>query len=278
MEANGIGETLFSNRSSANLLSQELFEANVFKGINLRPSNPDADAYTISFAPASSSSLNFSFRVYFSLPEDTISRIQTFFIGTSFYHADADFSNTKYLSGLEAGGGISTDMTGNECYIQSGVGLTTKITFPGLVDFAAQNPSIAINKAELTFDPIEGSQEAHGRPPEVLSFFVLDEDGDYDENILLLQEGRSPDPVSTVIVQNTPVLTLQYGQNSGTYPTADITSYIQDVFRGNLPNNGILINPFLRRGSVSRCIFGDNENSQSKLKLRLYYSENASRD
>ena len=274
-EADAIGQSLFINRTSANMLEQVLFEENVFKGINIKPADSEADAYTLRFAPSSSSSINFLFRVYYSLPEDTLSRIQNFFIGTSFYSAEADFTSTPYLSGLQIGNTISTDNTENECYLQSGVGLTTIMKFPGLANFAQQNPNIAINKAELSFDPIESSQTQHGIPPETISFFVLDENGENDENVLLLEEGRSPESVSTFVNQNVPVLTLSYGSGSGTYPVADITSYVQDLISGAQPNNGIMINPFLRRGSISRCVFGDNNYGSNPLQLRIYYTKSA---
>ncbi len=280
-EANEIGESLFNNRTSANMLNQELFEVNIFKGINLRPANTDADAYTIRFAPASSTSINFAFRVYFSLPEDTISRIQNFFIGTSFFSARADFSNSAHLSGLQIGETINTDNTANECYLQSAVGLTTIMKFPGLASFAEQNPNVAINKAELSFDPVESSQSVHGTPPQNIAFFVLDENGNRNQNVLLLQEGRFGETVSNgefEINQNTPVLTLAYANGAGTYPVADITSYMQELLNGTRENNGFMINPFLSRGSIARCVFGNDDYGTNPLQLRIYFTKNTPRE
>jgi|GEM_PF-2626690 len=284
-EADAIGEKLFESRTDVNMLDQGLFETNIFQGINIRPVDSIADAYTLSFVQPPNSAVDFIFRLYFSLPEDTVSSIQNFFVGPRFFKVNSDFTNTPFLSDLKSQKEISTELTNNEWYIQSGAGITTKLEFPWLAEFASQNPNIAINKAELTFDPILASQDIHGLPPSTLGFFVLDGNGDFNVNFVLLQEGRTAETVTEEVPQNVPITSLNlpflsasYRLGAGTYPIVDITSYMQEVIKGQRSNNGILINPFIARGSIARGIFGDNTISEEALKLRLFYTTNEVRD
>ncbi|MEM1137540.1 MAG: hypothetical protein AAGI07_16995, partial [Bacteroidota bacterium] len=59
---------------------------------------------------------------------------------------------------------------------------------------------------------------------------------------------------------------------AGTYPVADITTYIQDILNGNIENNGLMINPFSQSNGLLKCIFGDNKAANSPLKLKLFYT------
>ncbi|UZR93886.1 DUF4270 family protein [Chondrinema litorale] len=274
MRMDALGEMLFSNRTAAAMQDQDSFEEEILKGLKLQVNDTEADMYTLSFAPDNTNtSTNFSFKLYYSLPGDTISKLQTFFIGTSFFHADVDFTNTDYLAGLQFGDEINTAETGNEAYVQSGVGLTTKIKFPYLDDFAKQNPNLAINKVELSFDPVELSPLVHGTPPSAMRFFALDEDGNFDVNRLLLREGLTLTPVSSSAVSDDLILSLTYNARAGTYPVMDITTYIQSILNGSLENNGLMFNPFYSRSSIARSIIGDSNYETDPIVLRIFYTK-----
>ncbi|MBT31062.1 MAG: hypothetical protein CMO01_15505 [Thalassobius sp.] len=274
MRMDALGEMLFSNRTAAAMQDQDSFEEEILKGLKLQVSDTEADMHTLSFALDNSQTYsNFSFKLYYSLPGDTTSKVQSFYIGRSFYHADVDFTNTDYLAGLQFGDEINTAETGNEAYVQSGVGLTTKIKFPYLDDFAKQNPNLAINKVELSFDPVELSPLVHGTPPSAMRFFALDEDGNFDPNRLLLREGLTLTPVSSSAVSDDLILSLTYNARAGTYPVMDITTYIQSILNGSLENNGLMFNPFNSSRSIARSIIGDSNYETDPIVLRIFYTK-----
>ncbi len=211
-----LGERFFE-MSNDGLLEDNTSFLEEFKGLHLLSTSIDGAVIPLDLLNGDSKLTLY----YHELGEDADTLNFTFFINSNcarFNRYTHSFSNE--LSGLSANNPIDGD---ENCYVQGGASVKTKVEFPNLMDFN-EIEGRTINKAEL----IIANKALDARFPVLDNLYVLmtDEDGNEDD---------LPD-----------ALTFNH-EIGGTFNSSDemyhfnITRYIQAVLNGELPNDGITI-------------------------------------
>lgn len=239
-------------------------------GLSLRPTAGNYDGAVLGFLAASGSKV-----VLYYHNDAGNATYELAINGNSqrFNNIVADRSATA-LSGLTSeGDNISTSITSNQGYFQSGTGLVTKLTFPHLQKLSDSLGTIAINRAELIIYPVDGTINGeHDESPLFLTMYISD-----GSNAILENSEGTPQIVPNDIFTASGGVGLKefnFDESSGTYKFR-ITQYVQDLIYGNQDNNGVFLVPTINSTRVSRCLFYDQQNlvNPSKaMKLLLYYT------
>ncbi|MDW7694767.1 DUF4270 family protein [Flammeovirgaceae bacterium SG7u.111] len=275
------GTKIFNESGNSVLQFQDEFEAFI-NGIRLRPKEGDK-GHLLALRPYTTGAVAY-LRVYYSEPGDTVSSYKTIGFGRAFHNIENDFSESKYLSGLTKDNPIPTSETNNELYIQEGIGIATKIEFPGLENLITDQLAV-VNRAELFFSPPPSTVDDHATPPADLIFLLPNSDGS-----LNAEDG----PSFLFGEASASMLTLTYNFSGRNYTIPRITTYIQGVMNKTIDNNGlILTTPITKEssdvfGNVSAyqeaaianpestgklIIGGPNYEFDKEMKLQLYYTE-----
>lgn len=263
-----------------------------FKGIVIKPVSADK---IIGFSPSSTNSK----------------------IIVHYHDANADsLSFALGFSGTVGFNQIKSDRTGTELepvkqyyqdalvdadkrYIQSGVGILTKLDFGNFYAFTDTVPYAVINSAELSIESVEASSYA---PPSVLSLRVIDDDSQRMkkfsstnaqdaadlrayQQLLRVDVGFQNSPATvdsdSVIFAIDRTLTMAYSSKENRYnmvlslfmqqlasPLADRTKFRTFVLHPATEN--VSNNPTAESGlkTVNRVVF-----PKDKIKLKLYYTK-----
>jgi len=158
-----------------------------FKGIVIKPENTDK---IVGFNPSATES-----RItihYHETDKDSLSFNMSFAGVVGFNQIKADRSATE-LSALNQYYQESLQSSDNR-YIQSGIGILTKLDFSKFYEFADTIPYILINSAELVVESIQPSSYA---PPATLSLRVLE-----DNNRMSTFSTKRPQDVTDYLAYN----------------------------------------------------------------------------
>ncbi len=180
------------------------------------------------------------------------------------YSSVYQFNNIKYdrsgtvLNTLQPNKAISSVLTNDVTYVQAGTGLVTRLDFPSVKTFFANNPGLILNAAYLVVSPEQGTYPKNMLPPKQLQLYATDA-----TNI----------PLSS-ISGGTAAITYdyQYGQNTGY--TFQIYSYIF----GQIKSGTNYITPLFLTSAgsmgdnVQRLYLGDRIHPNTKIQLKIYYS------
>jgi len=270
-----IGNELLSLDSA--LLDSTEFINNEFKGVALVPKNSGLICgFTISALTNNSAMILY----YQNEIEDSIElKFQINTAGARFNHIESDRSGLPIsfphihstfpldihihsqnvsipIESLTNTNEISTDQTNEECYLQAGIGIKTKIEFPYLDIFKDIVGDVAINKAELVITPVSGSTSQYAPP---VSLFLFEADG---INIKKTQ-GQ--------IIDNNIFNFVLYNSNDQTYNFL-ISTYLQTMLYKAELNNGLIISPGSNSLTVNRLLFGSNKHRVNPMKLKVYYT------
>ncbi|MBN8575985.1 MAG: DUF4270 family protein [Cytophagales bacterium] len=165
---NNFGQRLFNfiNPEDENFTNFQLFKKQ-FKGLAFVPNNTDK-------VVGISTGINSYIRVYYH--SGTTSNYQTyqFTTGAAFSKISSDRSSTE-LSGLTQ---YHTDFEpASNRYIQSGVGLITKLDISAFYDLIEDYPNVIINSVELSINniPTQGTKKY----PTPLALVMLDENNKF---------------------------------------------------------------------------------------------------
>ncbi|WP_020531389.1 DUF4270 family protein [Flexithrix dorotheae] len=283
IRADGYGQKIFEYIKNFDDLNNPDKVDETFKGIKVAPApEDDGFALKISLPTSQSPSIPTYVRIYYRTTDSETVKTKTLYFNRSFYNATLDLSSNPALAGLQFGESIPTSQLQNEGYFIGGTGLTLKIEFPYLDQFKGNNVEFfGVNRAQLSFDPVEGSISNYGTPSGNLSFIVLSEDGELNFSRRLLDEASLPlgqdgrrITVSEVFGSTTPIKNMVYNSSAGTYPMAEMTSYMQEIIEGTRKNTGFYLdlNP-LRNENINRLLISDPDHpGESKLRLRIFYS------
>lgn len=166
----------------------------------------------------------------------------------------------------------------NVTYVQSLVGVKTKLTFPNLANFTTDYGKAVINKAELVVDLSAGTYGAPFFAPDRLSLYRFD---------IAEQPQNVPDhnqPTQTnrgdFRALADPIFGGYYDSLKNRYIFV-ITSYVQDLIDKKLIDYGTFIAPtplsqfqITPTASVaSRAVIGTFLNSNNRVKLNIYYTK-----
>ncbi|SFC77089.1 protein of unknown function [Flexibacter flexilis DSM 6793] len=186
-----------------------------------------------------------------------------------------------FLSNVSAPNLVSSSTTNQLVAVQSGTGIRGYLNFPFLDNipqyFNGAN-KIKIVKAELELK----SQYATGEMIAPAALYLSQPREKYPQTRVPLID------VDTTIGLKTE--SYMYNSSGTTYYTASrtilskqdtinhlytytlpLTSYFNDVLQGQVDNNGLIITSASTRTSVSRLLFGDQNNTTNPLRLKLYY-------
>jgi hypothetical protein len=191
--------------------------------------------------------------------------------GARFSNITSDFSIPANTNKSNGQGG-----TTGEVYLQSGIGIRTKINIPTLENFKNKLGTIAINRAELVLevdeDEIKPGLVTYD-PVGLVHLLKLDNTGNVrkytDANGNLEDEVVQRDFYD--VSGHTAPLSVSYDKNLKTY-NFNISSYFHALLNGVEANNGLIIapHPLVANTSVNRTLAGSKN---AKVYMRIYYTK-----
>ncbi len=158
---------------------------------------------------------------------------------------------------------LSAKYTDKQSYIQAGTGIVTRLEVPYLKSILALHQNMQILKAELILEPIRNTYNTILLPQRI-SLFQSDKYNRFGAPVLNLNTG-SP-LVGNLVIDN------EYQE--GTSYTFDVTNFIQTKIveeTDDIPALLITITPNEIYKTADRLILGSQINSESKVKLKIYY-------
>jgi hypothetical protein len=199
--------------------------------------------------------------------------------GSSFNHVKSDRSNSAILADLSLTGSIPSSQTNQVTYIQSALGVATKIEFPFIKPFKERG-RIGINRAELVIPAsVQTSSKNLNLPSEVV-LAEADNDNQVATNSNLTPLYVQQEGVGVHTIGAPAGATLVSGQYNFIF-----TSYLQamlsgegaDIFdagSGRKPNRGLILlpSPFFNPSNPSAGIQGGKIEGSSQIKLKVHYT------
>ncbi len=162
---------------------------------------------------------------------------------------------------------ISSSLTSNRAYLQSGIGISPKINFPSLSAFATSG-SLIVNKAELVIEADLDQITGNYPVPAQVSLVHLD-----NENRLRKTSTGLIDFVGLDGLTGTQY-TASYNKTTNSY-SFNFTSLLQDLINKKQTNNGLAIVPSLLNTTTSTISVYNSNVSRlvvKNIKLNVYYS------
>ncbi len=162
---------------------------------------------------------------------------------------------TTQLSSLKLRQPVASVATGNESYLQCGVGLSIRVEMPYLRNLLLENGNFQCSTAVLEMVPIKGSY-THDPLPPTLSLYPVDKQNRY----------LSLTPFTAGLFKD-----LELGRN--TRYQVDVTGFVNGQLQNNTFNNNallILLDDRQYRSSVNRLYLGDKKNLYN-MKIKLYF-------
>lgn len=201
------------------------------------------------------------------------------YTGSCFNHVKSDRSTSAILFTLSLTSPIAASQTNQVTYIQSALGVATKIEFPFIKPFKERG-RIGINRAELVIPAsVETSSKNLNLPSEV----VLAEAG--SDNQVARNSNLTPlyvqqDGIGVHTIGAPAVAPLASGRYNFIF-----TSYLQamlsgegsdnfDAGSGRKPNRGLILtpSPFFNPSNPSYGIQGGKIEGSSQIKLKVHYT------
>jgi hypothetical protein len=254
------GRKLF-NYGVANKFENDSLFRIFSKGLAFRSISPNTSIIGINpLAPATNLTL------YFHYSGDTVSSSYKFDMPVSFSNIKSNLSNSA-LASLATQDFISTENTNNIAAIQAGTGISVKLEFPYLKDFATRQ-SMVIQRAELAIPALESAMNATITAPNQLLFLFGSGNGFYYTPNGSIQFLQTEDGANAA-------LSMGYSIQGKSYSYATITSYINQFAKGLIVgSDGLILQPSENNISINRFIFPTqkNTNNLSAIRLRMYYS------
>ncbi|WP_207535860.1 DUF4270 family protein [Desertivirga arenae] len=256
-----LGNTLFSFvRNSATQVSTEEEFENYFKGLTIN--SGDAGNAVIGFKDTVSLNLYYSYAGSNGLKEKAVVSFPLSDKTSQFNRIVSDRSNLKLSALSDKSNIISSVVSGNKTYVQGGVGLVTKLEFPGL-NYLTADPSVAINKAELIIQSPYGADKPFKLPQQLI--------------LLLANKNNNPQQVYTDSYSNTSSTTLSQAADidqvsSYTFP---VTEYVSNYAKKYQTTSFLLSLPVASiHQTLERAVIGSMDNSKANIKLKITYTKN----
>jgi hypothetical protein len=203
----------------------------------------------------------------------------TFFNRTAIQNITVNKSGT-YIANLSQNYDSVKVYKGSDqfCIVQNNTGLFTRVEFPNLIDFSKSiEGKLLVNRAVLEIYPDTVAMKSVEVPN---SLFVLMQtnsrkvERDSKDNLKYLQAPNSS------VFNNNNSASVAYNPTTKRY-AIDLTTYLQAIIDGNLPNNGLLIGAqddqvstsfgIIQQSTLKRLLF-KNGGTDSNIKLNLYYT------
>ena len=186
------------------------------------------------------------------------------FLSQRFSQIKGDKKGTA-LQNLQLFQSISANLTNNRTYMQTGLGISTKMQFPTLAALQ-KNKDITINKAELVIEPDLDQITGNFRPPAQFALVQIGTD-----NRLKKTSSNIIDYVGLDAISGTQYVAA-YSSTNNNY-SFNFTSYLQDLINKKQISDGLVLVPSvltatsigINNTNVSRAVF-------KSIKLKVYYS------
>lgn len=210
--------------------------------------------------------------VYYHAPGDTAAKgLYLSFLGSRFSNIKGNRQGTV-LQDLKQFQSIPSQATGNKTYIETGVGITTKMTFPTLANLLKNGSSnVAINKAELILEPDLDQMTGNFFPPIQIALVEIGKDN------RLKKTNNIEDFVALDVSTGTQYVS-DYSTTNNSYKF-NFTSYIQELLNNRKTTDGIAIVPSIlsTNSSTGATTIGIYNNNVARavfknIKLNVYYS------
>jgi hypothetical protein len=183
---------------------------------------------------------------------------------THFFQLSADRAGTGLAALTSSRHGVSSAATQEQVFIQAGLGLKTKLEFPYLSQLKELGGTIVINSAQLTIETVSKAENRFWPPPATL-YARLTDRANHNGAFFL----DSNDALVSMAYQR--ALSSRTGLEQGSY-SLGLTTYVQSVLRGTLPNQGILLGPETA-ATTERTVLGSAKNTAHPLRLRVYFTQ-----
>ncbi|MFY7911674.1 MAG: DUF4270 domain-containing protein [Emticicia sp.] len=174
--------------------------------------------------------------------------------------------NGTVLQNLKKLQSIPSNLTNNRTYLQTGTGISPKLTFPTLAALQ-KNANILINKAELVFEPDLDQINGNYRATPQVALVQLDANNQIKKTSGNLIEFVISDGLTAQYVSN-------YSSTTNSY-TFNITSVLQDLISKKRTIEGMALVPSLLNTTNSTISLYNSDVSRvvmKNIKLNVYYS------
>ncbi|MCB2409916.1 DUF4270 family protein [Hymenobacter lucidus] len=259
---NALGQELWQAGQNGQLTTYDEVKARL-KGLVLAPGSADNAALMRWSAAAGATHL---YMYYHDPAAPTEALVYAFPVAGDyphFFQLSTDRTGTALASLSNTRQGISSAATQEEVFIQAGLGLKTKLEFPYLAQLKELGGIIIINSAQLSLETITSANNRFLPPPAAL-YPRLTNRANQNGSYFLTSAGT----IVTLPYQKS--TSARTGLEQGSY-VLGMTTYVQDVLRGTLVNDGILLGTETT-GSTERTLLGSARNTAHPLRLRLYFT------
>jgi hypothetical protein len=213
----------------------------------------------------------------------------TFFpgFGDYFHQVTGDKSNTllnNLNTPLQA---ISSKQTNNLSFVQAGLGVQTKLSFPSFSNLRKLG-NVAINRAELIIKPLVSSTDVY-TAPSFLYMYEAQADNDIHQTEVTISSTVKQFVPSFVLPEeaqggNTQQSFVRYSSRNQEYQI-QLTTQMQRLLLNKLERPEIIIAPYslynfnvrapspaAAAADVTRLILNNDKNSQFRVRLRVFYT------
>ena len=162
---------------------------------------------------------------------------------------------------------IPQSLTNGRTYIQTGLGVSTKLLFPSL-EKLQNTPNITINRAELVIEPDLDQISANYQTPPQIAMVQLEKSNQIKKTTTGLIDFVALDALSGTQYIST------YDATNNKY-SFNFTSYLQDLISKKKSTDGIALVPSLLNTTTSTIsIYNSNVSRMviKNIKLNVYYS------
>lgn len=249
--ANRLGAAIFDLAiEESEILSTVTKFQEYLKGLVITPDIAQSGAI-LGFSPTAE--LRVHYRDNSELPVKQKTLVFPLNDGLYFNHIESNRSGVPLSKLQEFEIPLSSEQTGNEAFMQSGVGIAARIEIPYLKSMIELNNDFLISEAILEFYPTSYAGSANTPLPTTLTAYWVDED-----NV----------PIASSF---TAVLQTDNEFDRDTYYQIDLTTFIKTQLAITENNrNAILLTPSTDfRNGLNRIIIGDGKH-KNKMKLKIY--------
>jgi hypothetical protein len=234
---------------------------NYFKGLSIQ--NDISDEAIIGFKTASVSPV---MRLYYHYTDfTTVSEHRDFGIFAWAINQFNHFEITNPVIDLPTSqkDKLSVKYTNKQSFLQSGTGIVTRLEIPYLKNLLTLHDNIRILKAELVLEPARNTYRTIQLPPRI-SLFQSDKLNRFASPVLNVNTGTAL--IGTLVID-------QVYQEETSY-TFDVTSFMQSKLTeetDEIPALLVTVTPNDIYRTADRLVLGSQTNSDSKVKLKIYY-------
>ena len=253
------GKNLFDKLKNNEITNSDEFN-NYFKGIVIKPSTANS-SNVVGFTTAC------VMRMYYkqanSNSEDTYTKDFTIAdVSKQFNNISLDKTGAIIKNLPDSRGKLSSELTNNSAFVQSGTGVACRIDFPFIKQLKYISEKGAIVDAELIIKPIKNSASALYPIKDSLQVYECDHLNRISK-ILTNSDGSQ----MLAKLNNTPD---EFNENIGY--TINIGSFLHQEMKKTYANKSSLILTFpnISKG-VNRIVLGNQKNAENKLQLKIYY-------